>query len=141
MRLLGVIIVAIASVILLKGEALAHTSGRDGGQAHSNTGKQPEAVAPSTYASECRGLVATSSATMVDRPSGMGRRASTNDRDARDNWDPYDDCCGVACHPALGSKGDDRLASHPPSGPVVIADISELRGTRQGRLERPPRRP
>jgi hypothetical protein len=142
MRLLSVIIVAMTSVLLFQGVALAHTSGYDRAQVHHKTSKSPEGeAAPSTHPGECRRpTVDMPSAVMADVPPGVDKPDPASDWNGRDNWDSNDDCCGVACHAAVEGKGDDRLASPPPMSPVALSGMSELLGTRQGRLERPPRR-
>jgi hypothetical protein len=142
MRLLGLIVVTIASALLLQGVALAHTSGHhDRVQAQPKTSKPPEAeAASSAYTGEChRRAIATSSEIVSDTPSGVGRHDAAGDWNARNDGEPGDDCCGVACHAAVEGRDDDRLASYARSKHVDLAVTSELLGARQGRPERPPR--
>lgn len=143
MRLLAVIIVALASVLLLQGVALAHGSGHhDRAQAPLKTSMLAETEIESpSYAGDCRRpIIATVSEMMFDVASGTGAQDVGGDWNARDDREPNDDCCGVACHAVVGGRGDDRLASHLPSSPIVLTGASELLGIKQRRLERPPRR-
>lgn len=101
---------------------------------------ETEIESPS-YAGDCRRpMIATVSEMMFDVASGTDAQDVVGDWNARDDRDPNDDCCGVACHAVVGGKGDDKLASHLPSSPIVLTGASELLGIKQRRLERPPRR-
>ncbi len=143
MRLLGVIIMTMASVLLFHGVALAHGSEHsDRVHAHHNTSKPAETeAASSSHTGHCHGsTIATSLEMMFDASSRTGAHDVTGDWNTRDDWDQNDDCCGVACHAVVGSKGDDKVASVLPSSPFALAGASELLGIKQRRLERPPRR-
>lgn len=49
------------------------------------------------------------------------------------------DCCGVACHAALGNVGRPGAARHLPARVAVLAGSPFLHGRSQGPPERPPR--
>lgn len=141
MRLLGVIIIAIASVLLVQGAVQAHAPDRDRAKhASHRTGRTPDlASAISTPTVDCGGLMmAASWTTIVYAPSRIGTHSPS--ADASDDADSSDDCCGVACHVGLGGDGWVRLAwRRLPTSPT-LKGTSDLLGIRPGRLERPPRR-
>lgn len=145
MRLLGALIGTITSLLLSQGVALAHGVGH-GDQPHARLEASNPAesdVVSSSRAISCHALEIVRSSGVI---AGTLFIVGPNGDDDADDWsagaagDSNDDCCGVACHAVVGTRGYTRLLSYFASSPVALTGTSELLGTKQRRLERPPRR-
>lgn len=114
MRLLAVMIVAMASVLLFQGVALAHGAAHhDRAQAPLKTSTLTETESESpNYTGDChRRMIAAVSEMMFDVASATGAHDVVGDWNARDDREPNDDCCGVACHAVVGGRRQAWIAS------------------------------
>lgn len=136
MRVLGIVLVALVCVLSFGGAALAHAPVHHEQRAvHAYSDRSVHREdSRSLHAGEWRDPTgAASSYTAFASPRGFGSL-----KDMAADVDLSDDCCGVACHAAIGGRTWDNRTWHLPMS-AVIAAAPSLRGNCQGRLERPPR--
>jgi hypothetical protein len=139
---LRMLLVASMGVLLAVGVALAYAptqGGHEEPSLHVAPALQSE-TAKSTAPSECAykiSIIAPVAAAFAQfRSHGFD---SIPARDQPDLTDFDDDCCGVACHAAVGNVGHDGGAWCSPLAAFVLIGSSVLQGRDQGPPERPPR--
>jgi hypothetical protein len=136
MRVLGIVFVALIYALAFGGAASAHSPVHHEQRAaptHADHSVQGDA-SRSTHAVGPRERAAAALAfTALALPRDIG---SLNDMSS--DVDLSGDCCGVACHAAIGGRTYDNRTCHLPLS-AIIAVAPSLHGSKQGRLERPPR--
>lgn len=136
MRVLGIIFVALIWALAFGGAASAHApvhheqrvvSAHPDHSVHGDASRSIHAVGPRERAA------AAVAFTALALPQDAGSLNGTSS-----DVDLSDDCCGVACHAAIGGRTYDNRTRHLPLSAVIAVGPS-LHGSNQGRLERPPR--
>lgn len=139
----GSLLVASMSMFMFASAALAHAPIQPEGRhpSHQVVARSPqsEAINPAAPPGCVRSAVIVVPVAGLVADSRLSDQHSTPGQNGSDDIGFDADCCGVACHAALGNVGRISGARRPPVSAVVPAGTSSLHGRSQGPPERPPR--
>lgn len=136
MRVLGIVFVALVCALSFGGSALAHSP------VHHEPGAVHGYPHQSVHGKNSRSIPAVGERDRTEAALSSAAFAASRDtgglNDTSSDVDLDDDCCGVACHAAIGGRNYDNRPSQWPLSALIVVEAS-LFGRSPGRLERPPR--